>query len=182
MSKKTIRMRLTGRDIGRAIREVEAYNARLETKAKEVARRLAEIGLQVASVRFANAQYDGTNDASVSIEPTENGYRVVAQGESVCFIEFGTGVHYNGFGGTYPIPKPAGISGIGQFGRGRGSDDSWRYHGDPGTNGVVVSNDPLATEPYVVTQGNPANMPMYLALSEMRDGVERIVKEVFASG
>lgn len=178
---KTIRLNLTGRSIGRAIREVEAYKAKLTERVRTLCTRLADIGLNVASVRFANAQYDGTNDASVTVESTDKGCKIVASGNAVCFIEFGSGVHYNA-GGAYPIPKPAGIAGIGQYGHGRGSEDSWRYHGDPGTNGQIIKNDPLATEPYVLTHGNPAQMPMYLALSEMHDEVARIAREVFADG
>ena len=56
---------------------------------------LARIGMQEASVRFSTAQYDGTNDSNVTIEKTQNGYNVVANGNAVAFIEFGAGVHYN---------------------------------------------------------------------------------------
>ena len=48
---------------------------------------------QVASARFQSAQYDGTNDVSVSLEVREkNRIAVVAVGEAVLCIEFGTGV------------------------------------------------------------------------------------------
>lgn len=126
-----------------------------------------------ASVRFSSAQYDGTNDSNVSIEQTQNGYRVVASGNAVAFIEFGTGVHYNS-GSSYPLPKPSGIVGIGEYGKKHGKKDKWQYIGDPGTNGVV-SNDGRV----VTTHGNPAQMPMYHALTAMQDEVERIVREAF---
>lgn len=176
---KTIRLNLTGRSIGRAIREVEAYKAKLTERARTLCARLADIGLNVASVRFANAQYDGTNDASVTVEPTDKGCKIVASGNAVCFIEFGSGVHYNA-GGAYPIPKPSGVSGIGQYGHGYGADDSWSYAGDPGTNGKPYTN--ALGQERVLTHGNPARMPMYMALSEMHDEVERIAREVFADG
>lgn len=162
-----------------AIREVEAYAERLSGIEKRICEGLAKIGLEEASVRFASAQYDGTNDVSVSVEEDGNRYRVIASGQAVAFIEFGAGVHYNP-SNSYPIPKPAGISEIGGYGHGGGAADSWRYVGDPGTNGRVITDDPLSTQPYVITQGNPAQMPMYLALSEMRDAVEDVVKEAFA--
>lgn len=173
-----IKVKLNGRSIGNAIRQLTEYRDKVDTLTNQICKKLAEIGLKEASVRFANAPYDGTNDSSVSIEQTESGYTVVASGNAVCFIEFGSGVHYNS-SFTYPIPKPDGVVGIGEMGGGRGKNDAWRYHGDPGTNGQIISSDPLATEPYVLTHGNPASMPMYIALSEMRDEAERVVKEVF---
>ena len=44
-----------------------------------------------ASVRFTTAMYDGTNDVQVRVDPIDGGYAIVAKGEVVCFIEFGTG-------------------------------------------------------------------------------------------
>lgn len=129
--------------------------------------------MEEASVRFLNAQYDGVNDAEVTTEPTENGYRVVASGNAVAFIEFGTGVHYNA-DASYPIAKPSGIVGIGEYGKGQGKRDEWQYVGEKGTNGVLSSDNKVVT-----THGNPAQMPMYHALVAMQDEVERVVREAF---
>lgn len=175
---KTIRMKLSSDSIKQAIKQLESYKARIPRLTKEITRRLAAIGLEEAQIRFSGAMYDGDNDALVSLKPTESGYEVIASGESVCFIEFGSGVHYNGSGGNYPLPKPAGIVGIGQYGRGHGSNDMWRYQGNPGTDGIEVSD---ATGTYVLTKGNPAQMPMYHALVQMQREVEQIVKDVFAN-
>lgn len=136
---------------------------------------LARIGMQEASVRFSTAQYDGTNDSNVTIEKTQNGYNVVANGNAVAFIEFGAGVHYNA-GSSYPIEKPSGIVGIGEYGKKQGKKDEWRYKGEPGTNGT-----PSRDGRTVKTHGNPAQMPMYHTLTAMKDEVERIVKEAFAN-
>lgn len=134
---------------------------------------LARIGMQEASVRFSTAQYDGTNDSSVTIEQTQNGYNVVANGKAVAFIEFGAGVHYNS-GVSYPIAKPSGIVGIGEYGKKQGKKDEWRYKGEPGTNGTPSSDGRT-----IKTHGNPAQMPMYHALTAMQGEVERIVREAF---
>ena len=171
-----IRIKLDARSIGNAIKQIEAYKARLATIRQTICEELAKRGMEEAQVRFDSAQYDGVNDAEVKIEQTENGYRVVANGNSVAFIEFGAGVHYNPAGGSYPIAKPAGISPIGGYGKKQGRKDSWRYKGDPGTNGNVID---VGGEEWVVTQGNPAQMPMYHALTKMQSEVERIVKEAF---
>lgn len=171
---RRIRIKLDGRSIGNAIREIEAYRNNLRRIGTEICRRLAEeVGMEEARVRFLNAQYDGINDSEVAAEPTENGYRVVASGNAVAFIEFGTGVHYNA-DSSYPIAKPSGIVGIGEYGKGQGKKDKWQYIGDKGTNGVVSSDGKVVT-----THGNPAQMPMYYAFEAMKDEVDRIVREAF---
>lgn len=134
---------------------------------------LARIGMQEASVRFTTAQYDGSNDSTVTIEQTQNGYNVVANGKAVAFIEFGAGVHYNS-GASYPLPKPSGIVGIGEYGKKQGKKDEWRYKGEAGTNGTPSSDGRT-----IKTHGNPAQMPMYHALVAMQDEVYRIVREAF---
>jgi hypothetical protein len=170
---KTIKIKLNTRSINAAIKEVEAYRKRLKTIRENICRNLSEVGMKEASVRFDSAHYDGTNDSSVTIEPTENGYRVVASGNAIAFIEFGTGVHYNA-GSSYPLPKPSGIVGIGEYGKKQGKKDKWQYKGDPGTDGIVSQDGRVVT-----THGNPAQMPMYHATMAMQNEVERIVKEAF---
>lgn len=170
---KTIKIKLSVRSINAAIKEVEAYRNKLESIRETICRNLAQIGMQEASVRFESAHYDGVNDSSVVIEPMDNGYKVVAHGNSIAFIEFGAGVHYNA-GSSYPLPKPSGIVGIGEYGKKQGKKDEWRYKGDPGTNGTPSSDGRT-----IKTHGNPAQMPMYHALMAMQNEVERIVREAF---
>lgn len=174
---KTIRFALDVRSINKAIKEAEAYCAKLKRIEESICEGLAQIGLKEASVRFSSARYDGVNDSSVSIEQTEKGYNVVASGNAVAFIEFGTGVTHNR-GVNYPIKKPSGIVGIGEYGKKMGRRREWRYKGNPGTHGVL-RKDPKTETEWVVTQGNPAQMPMYKALVKMQDEAERVVREAF---
>lgn len=170
---RTIKVKLNTRSINAAIKEIEAYRYRLSRISENICMELARIGMQEASVRFVTAQYDGTNDSSVSIEQTQNGYKVVASGNAIAFIEFGAGVHHNS-GASYPIAKPTGIVGISEYGKGKGKKDEWKYVGSPGTNGVVSGDGRVVT-----THGNPAQMPMYHALTAMQDDVGQIVREAF---
>lgn len=172
---KTIQIQLNARSIRNAIKEIEAYRNRLARIEESISLELARIGMQEASVRFSTAQYDGINDSNVNIEQTQSGYNVVASGKVVAFIEFGTGVHYNS-GVSYPIAKPDGIVGIGEYGKKHGKKDKWQYKGEPGTNGIVSSDGRVVT-----THGNPAQMPMYHAMTAMQNEVERIVREAFAN-
>lgn len=172
MGKKIIKCSLNTRDITRAIKEVEKYKQEIIRKEKLLLEKLAYIGVQEASIRFTTAIYDGVNDATVALEQTDNGYAVIASGTAVAFIEFGTGVYHNS-GEPYPIPRPEGIVGIGEYGKGRGKRRAWFYKGEPGTNGEVQKNG------VVKTRGNPASMPLWYASEEMRRSILQIAREVF---
>ena len=179
MAKKIINVSLNTKSINNAIKELEQYKKDLLEKAKLLTEKLADIGVSVAEVRFKSAAYDGINDVSVTPMKTGKGFAVVAEGQAVAFIEFGTGVHYNP-SEPYPNPRPAGIVGIGEYGKGKGGrvreDGSaipWVYNGDAGTNGIKLDNGAI------LTRGNPAAMPMWYASEEMRKSVQQIVREVF---
>lgn len=172
---KTVKVPLSQRGIDTLLREIESYTVWLKERSQVLLDRLAQAGFEVASARFAKAAYDGTNDASVSMETRSEGARaVVAVGASVLFIEFGTGV-------TYPDNHPqAAELGMkrGEYGQGHGKQSSWGYYGDPGTNGVVKMKKDGST--VVITHGNPANMPMYETVKELEAMLPNLVKEVFS--
>lgn len=172
---KTVKVPLSQRGIDTLLREIESYTVWLKERSQVLLDRLAQAGFEVASARFAKAAYDGTNDASVSLETRSEGVRaVVAVGASVLFIEFGTGV-------TYPDNHPqAAELGMkrGEYGQGHGKQSSWGYYGDPGTNGVVKMKKDGST--VIITHGNPANMPMYETVKELEAMLPELVKEVFS--
>lgn len=172
---KTVKVPLSQRGIDTLLREIESYTVWLKERSQVLLDRLAQAGFEVASAHFTKAAYDGTNDASVSMETRGDGVRaVVAVGASVLFIEFGTGV-------TYPDSHPqAAELGMkrGEYGQGHGKQSSWGYYGDPGTNGVVKMKKDGST--VVITHGNPANMPMYETVKELEAMLPDLVKEVFS--
>lgn len=165
MAKKVITVQLNSRSISAAIKEVRAYKAWVERKTRELTAKLVELGAQEAKVRFSGAQYDGNNDAAVSVESVPGGYKIVATGGAVFFIEFGAGVFYNG-SEPYPEPRPPGVVGIGEYGKGFGKRKAWGFYDERGE--------------LVVTHGTPAAMPMLHAGRTMRQNVEKIAREVFA--
>ena len=162
--------------VSRATRRLDTY-LDLKEKADELCRRLAELGCTTATVGFANAIYDGTNDVKVEVKPIDNGYAVVAYGNAVMFIEFGAGVYYNG-SGSYPGELEPGVVGIGEYGQGRGKKDWWLYPGPPGNAGGVPST---SVPGMTITHGNPPAAAMYRAKQEVKDAIERIASEVFNS-
>lgn len=164
-------------DIDKAIREIELYEQSLNRKLEKLQERLAGLGINEASVNFAKAQYDGNNDVTVDQRfrwIDDNTLTINASGSTILFIEFGAGVHYS----ADPHPQAAefGYS-RGTYGYKLGRFDTWRYEGNPGTNGREDPKHPG----YILTHGNPANRCMYDASKEMREQILKIAKEVFAT-
>lgn len=172
-----MKIRITGVD--KALRHSEDLLSSMRGKVKEFMEKLAQVGIDTASARFSTAQYDGVNDVVVSSAPEwdgENKLRIYAVGNAVGFIEFGTGVHY-----TEPHPKAAEFGAIrGSYGYGLGRLDSWRYRGEPGTDGEIITEG--RHKGMVLTHGNPPARAMYDASREMRDKIQEIAKEVFGHG
>lgn len=175
MSKRVIKVPLTEKGIDRAIKELASYKKWLVEKTKEFLQALADEGVQIASVKFAEAVYDGTNDVTCSVEERgENKVAVVAVGGATLFIEFGTGVKYPD---NHPEAAENGMV-RGQYGYKLGRlEKGWRYTGDPGTNGEVITEGKHAGE--VHTYGNPANMSMYLTVRELQEKFEEIARRVY---
>lgn len=161
---KRIRFSISPDSLKAAIKEIKEYKADFGKKCDLVVKRLVEHGRKTAEERFALAQYDGERDIRVKVVKEGNKYAIVANGAAVAFIEFGAGVHYNGTNGNYPLPKPSGIVGIGEYGFKLGKNDSWSFE-----QGNVR----------VTTYGNPAAMPMYFTSVEMRQRLQDVVSEVF---
>lgn len=165
---------LDSKSIDRAIKQLQDYKKKLEEKAQEVAKRLAEIGATRAEIDFENAPYDGNKEFDISVEKTDNGYSVTASGKSVLFVEFGAGVTY---GGGHPQAK--------EFGMGPGTwpDPHYRKY-----NGQLYANWENPNGWYLLkeaggghTYGNAPSMPMYNAEQEIKSNIEQIVREVFSS-
>ena len=161
---KIIQLSLSTSSIDDALKELKAFRDSLERKKDKLLEELAKIGVKEASVRFTSAMYDGVNDSHVTLETISNGYAIVARGQAVAFIEFGAGVYHNP-GEPYPNPRPEGIVGIGEYGKGYGKRQAWGFRDDSGA--------------LVITHGNPAAMPLWYASEEMRSKIKKIAQEVF---
>lgn len=172
-----MRVRVIGAE--QIISKLQAYQKALKLKQRRLLLRLAEIGIDVATVRFQTAQYDGENDVVVAQTPQwsgENKLIISASGNAVTFIEFGAGVDY-----PQQHPKATELGMIrGDYGQGKGSQVRWGYYGVPGTNGKVIKETERGT--LVLTRGNPPARAMYDAGNEMRDRIVEIAKEVFGNG
>jgi len=164
---KKIVVNLSESSINQAIKDVKAYQKWIDAKTKILLEKLALVGAQEASVRFASAMYDGINDVSIEASPTSTGWMISARGDAVCFLEFGAGVYHNP-GEPYPEPRPTGVVGIGEYGQKKGKRRGWKFYSESGE--------------LVFTRGTPATLSMWYATTEMQREVERIAREVFSGG
>ena len=158
---KRIRIGLTEQSLSRGIREVERYKAWVMRKEKLLRTELAALGATVASIQFSRAIYNGSNDVSVRVDDTGSVAVIYAEGESVAFIEFGSGIKYG-----YGHPQ-AGEHGMGPGtypGKGNWDNEKgwWYGHG-------------------LHSYGNPPAMAMYEAVQKMAEDLTRIAREVFSS-
>lgn len=163
MSRKKIVVPLSESGIQKIQDELMVYRKWQEEKAWELAERLAALGATVASIRFSRAVYTGKKDVEVTVEALPNGYKVKADGESVLFIEFGSGVTYG-----YGHPE------AGEFGMGPGTYPDGKGHWDD-PKGWFLPKSAGGGH----TFGNPPAMPMYEARKAIEQELPRIVKEVF---
>ena len=145
-----------------ALRYVEERQKWIEERTQELVRRLAERGASLAKVSFSEATYDGNNDVSVSVEERgDNAMAVVAVGNAVLFIEFGSGL----IGYGHPEVKGYGPSTYSMSPEGKQHWDDpkgWYYaHGKK-------------------SHGNPPSASMYNARKQLAEEYASIAREVFS--
>ena len=149
--------------IDSAVKQIAEYKKDFLAKEKLFVKRLGEIGVSVATAGFAVADYDGIKDVRVRLEWSGNRAVVIAEGETVGFIEFGTGVRYpewNNSGMKYTPPKH------GTYGKKRGArPNGWYFK--PGEGAVQH------------TYGNMPAEAMRTARDEMIEKVIKIAREVW---
>lgn len=171
-----IKVRLSDAGLRDAERQIREHKTTLNKKAQEFAKALADKGLDVAKVRFANAQYAGSNDVSCRVEQNGNTCTIVAEGKAVAHIEFGTGVSHSAYGGELPD----GVGEHGTYGKGNGQHKRWYYYGEAGNAGTPVKQvDGKGQLNY--TSGNEPAMAMWGAVEEMASQVEATWREVWNS-
>lgn len=161
------------------ISHMKTLNDNLLYKTSTLVAHLAQAGYEIANYRFGIAQYDGINDVSLSMSFSGNTATLTASGQSVLFIEFGSGITF-----TEENPKAVELGFIrGKYGKGNGSKPSWVYVGEEGSEGSnghflrKTKDDQIV----VRTKGNPPANAMYEASKNIREKIILEVKEVLFS-
>lgn len=163
--------------LDKAIAELDKFQKELATKAESITSQVTDVCESEAAVNFGKAIYDGTNDVIVSTEQDKLIGYVVASGETVAFIEFGTGITYPD---DHPLkPDTLGLVGRGEYGHKLGRmKNGWRY---PAVMGAGTNGEKDEKHPDMIhTYGNPANRCLYDARAEAQKSVIKIAKEAFA--
>lgn len=123
-----------------AIKQLQQYKKDFQAKEELFVKRLAEIGVSVASTGFALADYDGINDVQVTMTQSGTSATVIAFGETVGFIEFGTGIRnpeWDNSGMEYTPPKH------GTYGKGYGArPKGWYFKQGEGAVQHTYGNHP----------------------------------------
>ena len=150
--------------INAAIKQLQQYERDFKTKETEFVRRLKELGVSVATTGFALAEYDGINDVLIAETQRGNRAAVIAYGETVGFIEFGTGIKFPEWSGSetgYTPPKH------GTYGKGRGKQPhGWYFKQNEGGSARH-------------TYGNPPAEAMLTARDKMIEQITAIAREVW---
>lgn len=150
--------------LSKKLDEIESW---LDQKSDELVDRLAQEGTEAAQFGFDIAVYDGVKDAKVRPEKRgEKTAAVIAEGESVLFMEFGSGVTL-GYGHPEPLEY------------GPGTYPGKGHWNDP--NGWYLPKDAQKATGIEHSVGNPPAMAMYNARKELEQNLERIAREVFNS-
>ena len=166
--------------IKRAIKATRDYKKWLDNRTQVFIERLQQVGIEAALMYYEKASYAGEPDVLVDlpapVKKKSGGYtaRVRATGDTVLFIEFGTGIRYEnphqlayGF-----FPGSYGPKGLQPWG--------WFYTGTPGRYAPPGTEQAKGHPNSVHTYGNPANMPMYQTRDHILTLFASIAEEVFA--
>lgn len=128
------------KSVTEALRQLQQYKKDFLAKEEIFVRRLAEIGVSVATTGFELSDYDGIKDVQVTMTQGGTTASVIAYGETVGFIEFGTGIRYpewDNSGMEYTPPKH------GTYGKGHGArPKGWYFKQGEGAAQHTYGNQP----------------------------------------
>lgn len=86
-----IRVNLTNRDsVREALKELRDYKKEVSRRANEVVTRLAEMGTKIVDMQFSIVADEDPPEVYCLVNG--NSAMIIAEGENVVFLEFGTGV------------------------------------------------------------------------------------------
>lgn len=175
MAKKTLKADLSVSSIRNLQRELEKYRDSLTCKARLLAEKLSERGVEIARVQIADLDAIFTGELIQSLHSEYKGstqygaiFAVVTDSKHAAFVCFGTG--QRGEDKPYPYPLPNGVSWDYNVGKTiRQNAVTGRYYWFyPGQDGK-----------WHYTEGMPARPFMYLTSMELIREMPKIAKDIF---
>ena len=169
---------LDSESIKKLNKELMAFRTKAKRDVKNICNRLAEIGKSRAEIEFAAVPYDGEKDVSLSVGFHKaygaksfgfsawgaayfNVTVLSATGETVYFLEYGSGAFQPPYAGETTPGLERGSWSLSEKGKGHWDDP----------NGWYVSHG-------VKSWGNPPANAMYHAEQEIRRNADRVIQEV----
>lgn len=175
MEKKTLSATLSVSSIRQLQKDLEKYKDSLTYKARLLAERLSERGVEIARVKIADLDAIFTGELIQSLHSEYMGstqygaiFAVVTDSKHCAFVEFGTG--QRGEDKPYPYPLPEGVSWDYNVGKTiRQNATTGRYYWFyPGQDGK-----------WHYTEGMPSRPFLHNTSMELIREVPKIAKEVF---
>lgn len=178
MGKRVLKTDLSVKGIENLKKQLIEYrDVELPSKCKELATKLANIGVNIASAKIGESPLGKYVTLKTDISADKMGYKaiLIATGEVIqsddyndfsvlLAIEFGAGIHYN----QKPNPKADEFDmGVGTFpGQIHAFEDGWFYWNEE-------------AQEWRYTHGVKATMPMYTASERILQDIVKTAKEVF---
>ena len=147
--------------IRQTVNELKKERTVIKRCVNDVCMRLAEIGMRQANTDFASVPYQGEKDYTLTVEPLKDGAKLSATGETVYFLEYGSGAYQPSYAGETPLGLERGSWSLSEKGKGHWDDP----------NGWYVSHG-------VKSWGNPPANAMYHAEEEIKRNADRVIQEV----
>lgn len=154
-----------------AYKELAAWRRQFNYRCKRFVQLIAKEGAEVAQQVYGEGQTWTEDDVkitsfTVQVEavPTDSGYAIVANGEQVCFLEFGAGVYAGGnpLGKNMPFDVRAGS--WSESAEGKHTWSKW-----------LASGKAMQDYPY----NQPHSPGMYMAWKAIMDKTREIAYKVF---
>lgn len=162
MSKTVIRFSLDGKEIDRAIQEVEKFKKEFLKKCNLLVEALTDEGVKIAKLEVQQLDAFYTGELWNSIEgyysPTYNVGIIKAGAYYAAYVEFGTGV----VGKGSPHPNPQGY----QYDVNQHGDEGWVYYDDDSGQ-------------FRWTKGFKSRPFMYNTARQLEKECKKIAEEVF---
>lgn len=157
---------LSSASIAECARKLEFYSKHtIDRKVEQLVGRMLKEGETYAI--NAVGHFDTGETMSSVVAYREGSHGIIAVGGNAIWIEFGTGVEYNGGGYNHPKAAELGMSAHGTYGKGLGADpNGWVYRDDDGN--------------YHHTKGIPTNPFMYNTAQMLRNECRNWAKEIFS--
>lgn len=176
MAKKVfIANALSVKSLKKLQKDLQNYSKKLDCRAKLLAEKLSERGVEIARVRIADLDAIFTGELLSSIQSEYKGsfkgggiFAIATDNNHAAFVEFGTG--QMGKDTPYPYPLPDGVSWDYATGKTIRQNAAGRYYWFyPGHDGK-----------WHYTEGMPARPFMMGTSLELQKEIVKIAKEVFS--